>query len=185
MIIGQTEELNRRIHNVLNAFRLERASREHRFATGSLADAVERIIEAHRFRFAHQGYDVVCHIDPKLPPVSFDNGAVSDALLNLVENAVKYSGDSRRVEVSVRGRGPTSVAIEVRDWGIGVPAAEQKKIFDQFYRIPRQTGKGGFGLGLFLVSHIMEAHEGQVEVESPEGGGSRFRLVFPAICRKS
>ena len=70
--------------------------------------------------------------------------------------------------------------LEVEDHGIGIPAEERQKIFEQFYRVPTLAAKGGYGLGLFLVRHIMEAHGGSIEMESGCGEGSRFRLVFPA-----
>jgi two-component system phosphate regulon sensor histidine kinase PhoR len=110
--------------------------------------------------------------------VRFDPAALYQAVINLLDNAVKYSGESREIAVRLDVRAD-SVAFEVEDRGVGVPASEQKKIFDRFYRVANGSGKGGYGLGLFMVRHIMEAHGGRAEVESEPGRGSRFRLVFP------
>jgi signal transduction histidine kinase len=74
-----------------------------------------------------------------------------------------------------------SVSLEVEDHGIGISPADREKIFERFYRAANGNGKGGYGLGLFLVRHIMDAHGGRAEVESELGRGSRFRLVFPAV----
>jgi signal transduction histidine kinase len=77
--------------------------------------------------------------------------------------------------------GDQNVALEVEDHGVGIPKSEQEKIFERFYRIANGSGKGGYGLGLFMVRHIMQAHGGRAEVESEPGRGSRFRLVFPVV----
>jgi two-component system phosphate regulon sensor histidine kinase PhoR len=69
----------------------------------------------------------------------------------------------------------------VEDHGIGIPQDEQQKIFERFYRVPNGAAKGGYGLGLYLVRHIMDAHSGRVELESEPQRGSRFRLIFPAV----
>jgi two-component system phosphate regulon sensor histidine kinase PhoR len=113
-----------------------------------------------------------------VPPIRFDGAAVSQALVNLLDNAVKYSATSKEVAVSVDVC-EEGVDIEVADRGIGIPASEQARIFDRFYRVPNANGKGGYGLGLFLVRHIAEAHGGRVDVESEPGHGSRFRLSLP------
>jgi signal transduction histidine kinase len=73
------------------------------------------------------------------------------------------------------------VTLEVEDHGLGIPTAERERIFSRFYRVPNGSGKGGYGLGLFLVRHIMDAHGGRVDVESEPGRGSRFRLAFPIV----
>jgi signal transduction histidine kinase len=73
------------------------------------------------------------------------------------------------------------VILEVEDHGIGIPPEQRQKVFEQFYRVPNGAAKGGYGLGLFLVRHIMEAHGGSVEMESGSGEGSRFRLLFPGL----
>jgi len=71
--------------------------------------------------------------------------------------------------------------VEVEDRGIGIAPAEQQRIFDRFYRVANGSAKGGYGVGLFLVRHITEAHGGRAEVESEPGQGSRFRLILPAV----
>ena len=116
------------------------------------------------------------------PAVRFDAAALSQAVLNLLDNAVKYSGQSRDIAVRLSAENG-SVTFEVEDHGIGIPAAELEKVFERFYRIPNDSGKGGSGLGLFLVRHIMEAHAGRAEVDSEPGRASRFRLVFPVVTR--
>ena len=100
---------------------------------------------------------------------------------NLLDNAVKYRGSSRDVQVCV-SRANGLVSIAVRDHGIGIPASEQKAVFQKFVRGAASTSGGirGTGLGLAMVRHIVEAHRGTVTMESVEGKGSTFTIALPA-----
>jgi signal transduction histidine kinase len=113
--------------------------------------------------------------------VLLDRDAIEQAVLNLLNNAVKYSAGEKRIIVRVASRN-AQVAIEVADRGIGIPRDEHVKIFEQFYRV--NTGlvhdTKGSGLGLAIVKHIVEAPGGRIEVESSPGKGSRFILLLPA-----
>jgi signal transduction histidine kinase len=119
-------------------------------------------------------------VAPDLPDVPIDPAALKQALANLVDNAIKYSGEHRRLRVSARRAGP-EVRVEVRDEGVGIPPGETQRIFEKFYRIGRSEtqGRRGSGVGLALVKHIVEAHGGRVTVESRVGQGSRFTLHLP------
>jgi two-component system, OmpR family, phosphate regulon sensor histidine kinase PhoR len=121
-------------------------------------------------------------VAPDLPEVSLDAEAMGQALANLIDNAIKYSGEGRRLAVAARrGEGGAEVWIEVADDGIGIPAAERERIFDKFYRVGRSEtqGRRGSGLGLALVKHVVEAHGGRVTVDSRPGAGSRFAIRLP------
>jgi len=112
--------------------------------------------------------------------VNADKEALAQALLNLVNNAIKYSRDEKYLRLDVRRDGDR-VLISVTDRGIGVAKGEQKKIFEKFYRAENSLvhDTKGSGLGLALVQHIMQAHGGTVDVESAPGKGSTFTLVLP------
>ena len=129
--------------------------------------------------YVRRGYSVETNLISALPMVAFDPDAVAEVVVNLLDNAAKYSGDSKFVGVRMLAE-DSAVIFEVADRGIGISAEEHEKIFQQFYRSGTRSGKGGYGLGLVLVKHIMDAHGGRVEVQSEIGLGSRFRLVFPA-----
>jgi two-component system phosphate regulon sensor histidine kinase PhoR len=133
----------------------------------------------YRQYLARRGFDIEMAISAGLPHVEFDEDAVAQAALNLLDNAVKYSGDSRKVSVRM-WPADGQVIFEVEDQGIGIPRKEQDRLFQEFYRSEEGRGRGGYGIGLFLVRHIMDAHSGTVEVESQVGVGSRFRLIFPS-----
>jgi signal transduction histidine kinase len=178
IITGESERLTHLIENVLDFSRLERGQREYDLRAGDLAPVVARTVEVYRQYLERRGFSMQTDLAPHLPPVHFDAEAISQAVLNLLDNAVKYSGESRFVGVRLRSE-DNKVIFEVEDHGIGIPAGEREKIFQQFYRGRGGTEKGGYGLGLFLVKHIMNAHGGMIELESEEGRGSKFRLIFP------
>jgi two-component system phosphate regulon sensor histidine kinase PhoR len=130
-----------------------------------------------------RGVGVHCAVDSGDPMlVCADRSALTHALWNLLDNAVKYSPDVRAVSVTV-GRHTAGIAIAVRDEGLGIPARERKDIFRRFVRGAEATRLGikGTGLGLAIVSRIVSAHGGTVELESEEGAGSTFRIVLPAL----
>jgi two-component system phosphate regulon sensor histidine kinase PhoR len=114
--------------------------------------------------------------------INADKNAITEALLNLLDNAVKYSGDSKSISVKTYAENKYGI-IEVTDTGIGISSEQQKKIFDKFYRV--STGlthnTKGSGLGLSIVQHIMHAHEGVVRVVSQPSKGSTFQLKFPLL----
>jgi signal transduction histidine kinase len=115
-----------------------------------------------------------------LPPLKVDREAIARSLLNLVNNAVKYSSSDKYLGVTVY-RSNGSVKLQVADHGIGIPPAEQHKIFEKFYRVgdPLVHNTKGSGLGLSLVRHIVLAHGGEVSVDSTPGKGSVFTITLP------
>jgi signal transduction histidine kinase len=141
---------------------------------------VHEVLEAFRYPLAQQGFKLDVAVAPDLPEVPLDPAAIKQALANLVDNAIKYSGERRRLAVTARRDGG-EVRIEVADEGIGIPPPETERIFEKFYRIGRSEtqGRRGSGVGLALVKHIVEAHGGRVTVDSRPGEGSRFTVRLP------
>jgi signal transduction histidine kinase len=180
IIVRESERLSRLVNQILTFSRIERGALVYNFEQGDLAPVVADIVEDYREYLEHAGFRLERALEPAAPAVRFDPAALSQAVANLLDNAVKYSGESRDIAVRLLARNG-SVTFEVEDHGVGIPAAEQEKIFERFYRVANGSAKGGYGLGLFLVRHIMEAHGGSAEVESEPGRGSRFRLVFPVV----
>ena len=125
------------------------------------------------------------HVEPDLPPVMVDEDAVEQAIENLLANAMKYSGDSRDIDVQV-GRAAGHVCVSVVDHGIGIARRDQKRIFRKFYRVDSGLGGGpqGCGLGLAIVDRPMRGHGGFVRVDSEPGRGSTFTLHFPIDRRR-
>jgi signal transduction histidine kinase len=180
VIDKESQRLTQLINNILDFSRIEAGRREYRFVPADLGAVVRDVVESYRFPIEQHGFSFDVSIAEDLPDLEIDPAAVSQALINLVHNAMKYSADKKYVGLTVR-RDAERVLVSVKDRGIGIPRAEQKKIFEKFYRVENSlvhTTKGS-GLGLALVQHIMDAHGGSVELVSAPGEGSTFTLVFP------
>ena len=180
IINRESRRLTRLINNILDFSRIEAGRRQYQFAETDVAEVVTEVLQSYERQMASAGFEAWTNIQPDLPPALIDREALAQAVLNLVDNAVRYSDRAKRIEVSVRLRGG-DIAIEVADRGIGIPKAEHQRIFEKFYRI--STGlvhdTKGSGLGLAIVKHIVEAHHGRVTVESAPGEGSRFMILLP------
>jgi len=175
-----TERLHRLVESVLDFGRMEAGRHPYHFKPLDAVRLAHDVTEEF-LREARLGFEVKCASDSGAHPVSADPEALSRALWNLLDNAVKYSGASREIEVHV-GRANGAVSIAVSDRGVGIPAAEQETIFQKFVRGKASTSGGilGTGLGLAMVRHIVEAHGGTVNLKSTEGKGSTFTIVLPA-----
>ncbi|MEA3245013.1 MAG: ATP-binding protein [Gemmatimonadota bacterium] len=134
-----------------------------------------------RHPIEQQGFRVRMTSSGDLPAVRIDADAIARAVLNLIGNAMKYSGESREIDVSV-GCDGREATVRVRDHGIGVPAAERERIFDEYHRLADTPPEvAGAGLGLTIVRHAVAAHGGRVSVEDAPGGGSVFALHLPVL----
>jgi two-component system phosphate regulon sensor histidine kinase PhoR len=166
---------------VLDFARLERGKASYDFAEGSLVDVVERALDVCRYRVEKEKMRLRTAIDTNLPPIRMDENAMTLVLLNLIDNAVKYASEGKEVDVRLT-RVPGGVALSVRDFGPGIPAGEQPRIFERFYRAQgaRDRNVRGSGIGLALVKHIVQAHGGRLAVQSQPGEGAAFTVVLPA-----
>jgi len=180
-IEAESRRLTGLINNILDFARIESGRKSYRFVPADVKEVVAATLKSFEIRLAPSGFRIAFE-GPRepLPPLEIDPEAIGQALHNLLDNAVKYSGDSR--EISVRlDRDGDSVAISVRDRGIGIAPGEQRKIFERFHRV----GTGlvhdvkGSGLGLSIVQHIVQAHRGRIGVESQPGDGSTFTIYLP------
>jgi signal transduction histidine kinase len=179
IIARESTRLGRLIDQVLTFSRVDRGAQVYHFEEGDVTTLVSGVVDDYREYLENAGFTLRQTLPATAPLVRFDGAAISQALVNLLDNAVKYSGNAREIDVRVNV-GAGRVAVEVEDHGIGISPDDQRRVFDRFYRVASASAKGGYGLGLFLVRHIMEAHGGWVELESSIGRGSRFRLVIPA-----
>ena len=172
IIREESERLSSLINNILDFSRIEAGRKEYEFKETDLSELVRSTLDTYRFQIEQNGFTFEENISKDIPPVNVDREAIARSLLNLVNNALKYSKDKKYIGVSLY-RANGSVKLEVSDHGIGIPPAEQEKIFEKFYRCgdPLVHNVKGSGLGLSLVRHIVRAHGGDVKVESaPETG---------------
>jgi signal transduction histidine kinase len=176
-----TERLHRLVESLLDFGRMEAGGRPYRFERLDAAALARDVVEEFRGEVTGRGFAVQCSVDSGEYLVDADSEALSRALWNLLDNGAKYSGESRRLELAV-GRADSAVAIAVRDHGTGIPASEQKRIFQKFVRgeAAKSQGIKGTGIGLTMVRHIVHAHGGSVNVKSAPGEGSTFTIVLPA-----
>jgi signal transduction histidine kinase len=182
IINNESLRLTRLVDNILDFSRVDQGRKEYQFVSCNLGQLVADVIKTYDYHITQAGFELTTQIDHPLPNAWVDPEAISQAVLNLVSNAIKYSDNRKKIEARVAQR-DGRIAIEVRDHGIGIPASEHKKIFQGFYRVNGdQVHKSrGCGLGLAVVKHAMEAHGGMVQVESSPGKGSRFTLLIPAL----
>jgi signal transduction histidine kinase len=172
------DRLHHLVENLLDFGRMEAGAREFSFERIDAAELVTTTVDEFRSEVAPHGYRVTLEaVDAG--PVNADREAVSRALRNLLDNAAKYSPECRDIGVAV-ARVNGSVAISVRDRGVGIPADEQSTIFEQFVRgrAARSAGIRGTGIGLAMVRHIVEAHGGDVQFTSAVGEGSTFTILL-------
>jgi signal transduction histidine kinase len=180
IIREESERLTALINNILDFSRIEAGRKEYEFQETNLGELVHSTLESYRFQIQQNGFAYEENISPDIPPVKVDREAIARSLLNLVNNALKYSKDRKFIGVSLY-RADRSINLEVRDTGIGIPPNEQEKIFEKFYRCgdPLVHNVKGSGLGLSLVRHIARAHGGDVHVESEPEKGSKFTIALP------
>lgn len=180
IIRKESERLSRLINNMLDFSRIEAGRKEYDFRETDIAELVRNTLEAYRYQIERHGFEFEQNIADSLPSLQVDREAIARALLNLVNNALKYSADERFLRVNLYGDNGV-VKLEVVDRGIGIARREQAKIFEKFYRTgdPLVHNTKGSGLGLSLVRNITRAHGGEVAVESAPGKGSKFTLTLP------
>jgi signal transduction histidine kinase len=180
IIRKESERLSALINNILDFSRIEAGRKEYDFRETDIAELVRNTLDTYRYQIEQQGFALEENLDSGVPRVRVDREAIARALVNLVNNALKYSANEKFLGVRLY-RENSALKIEVIDRGIGIPRREQAKIFEKFYRTgdPLVHNTKGSGLGLALVRHITDAHGGNVQVESTPGKGSTFTLSLP------
>jgi len=180
VISQDAEKLTRLVNNILDFSKIEEGKKEYELTETNLAQLITQQIEAFQKDVIKEGIKIQARIEQDIPSVAIDKIAISQAINNLLDNAVKFSPEGKRIQVELK-KDEKNVMIDIIDEGIGIPSDEIDKIFDKFYQAQnalKQSVKGT-GLGLTLVKHTIEAHGGTVQVKSKVGQGSTFTLIFP------
>jgi signal transduction histidine kinase len=179
IIRKESERLSSLINNILDFSRIEAGRKEYDFRETDVAELVKNTLESYRYQIEQNGFTFEENIR-EVPPLKVDREAIARSVLNLVNNSLKYSQDRKHISVNLYPDSE-SVKLEVADHGIGIPSEEQNKIFEKFYRVgdPLVHNTKGSGLGLSLVRHIVQAHGGEVTVDSTPGRGSVFTISLP------
>lgn len=180
IISQEAGRLSRIVNKILSFSQIEAGKKKYNLRDADLNVPVEEIFNTYKFHMQNNGFHFGFEPAMELPVIKADCEAVSQAVINLIDNAAKYSREKKEVTI-LTGVEDEYVFIEVMDKGIGIPAEDHQRIFEKFFRV--STGDvhnvKGTGLGLALVKHVMDAHGGKIEVTSTIGQGSSFRLLFP------
>jgi len=185
-IESEGRRLTQVINNILDFSRIESGGKLFQFESSDIKEVVNETLEAFTVHLKQNGFTLSYEApQTALPKVVLDPDAIALALTNLLDNAIKYSGDLKEINVSV-AQSDGFVTVAITDRGVGIAADEQEKIFEKFYRV--STGLvhdvKGSGLGLSLVKHIVVAHQGRVNVRSKPGEGSTFTIQLPVGDQK-
>ncbi len=178
----ESERLSRLIENVLDFSRIQRGRKKYAFNLGNLNKCIADVVEMMRPYAAQHGFTIQTQL-AELGQTAFDADAVTQIIVNLLDNAVKYARNAADKTVTIRtGTDERFVLIEVEDHGPGVPHRQRKKIFEEFYRVGAEATREttGTGLGLALVKKFAQAHNGFVEILSARPSGAIFRVGLPA-----
>jgi signal transduction histidine kinase len=187
LISQECRRLSSLIENVLDFSRIDQGRKQYEFEPTDLAKLVQQTVQVLEPYAAERGVKLVTESVLASLPAVLDARAIQQAIVNLVDNAIKHSPKGAAVRVGLELNNTTtarehSIAIWVEDQGEGIPSAEQEKIFERFYRLGSELRREtqGVGIGLSIVKHIVEAHRGSVTVRSQVGQGSRFTILLRA-----
>jgi signal transduction histidine kinase/tetratricopeptide (TPR) repeat protein len=180
VLLEQSERLALLTDNILSLAKIEEGRAEFKFEMTDVSALVAKIVSSFQERVRHEGFDIALKDQGPIPPVAVDRTALSQAITNLIDNAIKYSADSRKVVVGACVEAQ-SLVITVQDFGVGINKEDIERVFERFFRGGDELTRTvkGSGLGLTLVKEIVGAHSGKVQVESEPGKGSLFSIRLP------
>lgn len=180
------EQLTSFVNNILNVARVEDDQLELSLTEENWSDVLKRAVEDNTLRARVHGKSIVLKIEDNLPPVAVDRVSIYEVVNNLLDNAIKYSADSKEIIVTSTLSKEGMVETTVRDFGVGIPASVLPNLFEKFYRNHRtRSSIGGTGLGLYLSKAIVNAHGGQIWAESKEAEGSTFGFSLQPYAQLS
>jgi signal transduction histidine kinase len=183
LLSRENARLSRLIDNFLTFSRLERNRMNFRFEPVRPEQIVDDAVAAMGERCHAPGCEFASELQPHLPPIVADQNALTTALVNLLDNAWKYTGEQKRIILRAAARNG-SVSFTVEDNGMGIPERDSRRVFQRFYQVDQRLSRSseGCGLGLSIVRSIVKAHHGTVSLRSEVGRGSAFTIEIPAAA---
>ena len=195
IIVSESERLSSLIENVLDFARVERGRQAYDFAIGSIGEAVSKAVAIYRYRAEREGVELTAQVEASLPMAKIDERAIQLAVINLIDNALKYAPGAHVGVTAIFDREAREIVVRVNDGGPGVPPEDRDRIFERFVRGSASRSSGstpavrGSGIGLALVLHIAESHGGRAWVESPARSGragypttgASFAIAIPIV----
>ena len=177
-IAAEADRLNRLVGNLLDMSRVEAGALRGDREMGDVAEVIGAALEQRAGPLAER--PVALRVPRDLPPVRMNEPLLTQALVNLLDNALKYSPPGAQIDVTA-GVSADRLAVEVADRGVGFPEGDERRIFDKFYRVQQPGRVSGTGLGLAIAKGIIEAHGGDIAAAHRPGGGSIFRFSLPVV----
>lgn len=179
VISQESNRLSRIVNSILSFSKIESGKRHYNFQPADLNELISQVYENYKYHLETRGFTFKISLNRQLPKLDLDREAITEAVINLVDNAAKYSKENKFIELKTLYFN-NNPAIEIVDEGIGISKEDQHKIFEKFFRV--STGlvhdTKGTGLGLTIVKHVIDSHNAKIELESQEGKGSTFRIIF-------
>ena len=181
VILSETRRLTELVNRILKFSKLEAGKQSYDFQVINLKTIIDEVMTSFDYHLQEGGYTLEVEQAEDLF-IRADREAISTTVFNLLDNAIKYSGESKKIKL-LTGNIGDHIYVKIIDEGMGIPKQDQKRIFEKFYRVedPLIHNTKGSGLGLNLVYEIMKDHHGDVQVKSKLGQGSEFTLIFPII----
>jgi signal transduction histidine kinase len=180
IISKEATRLSRIVNKILSFSRIEAGKKEYRFSKMNINSLVEDVFNSYQFHLKNNGFKFSFSTGRPVPDIEADGEAISEAIINLIDNAIKYSKDNKEITITT-GSEQGYIFIEIKDKGVGISEENQKKIFEKFFRVSDGLvhNTKGTGLGLTLVKHIVDAHGGKIKVKSKINEGTSFIMGFP------
>jgi two-component system phosphate regulon sensor histidine kinase PhoR len=180
IIYRDSERLAKLIDDLLDLSRIESGKMKMEFLPTDILRVIKRTVAVVDNQAKAKAISISLDLPPDLPKVLADENRLAQVILNLLDNAIKYTPDGGKVSISAFLKGGF-VQVDVSDTGVGIPEKDLPRIFERFYRVDKARSRelGGTGLGLSIVKHIVQAHGGEVWVKSELGRGSTFSFTIP------
>ncbi|HEV8642659.1 MAG TPA: ATP-binding protein [Methylomirabilota bacterium] len=185
IVAHHSERLSRLVNDLTDLSNIELGKVSLKIEPTRLGEVTESVMAIVRPRAASRRLTLTTHIGPDVPAVLVDRDRLAQILINLVDNAVKYTSEDGQVTIAARPVGDGKIEVSVVDTGVGIPRADLPRITERFYRVDKARSRelGGTGLGLAIVKHLVMAHRGELAIESVEGRGTTVRFTLPSATK--